>query len=492
MSAVPSRAIRFHATGEPLEVLREEQVVVPDPPAGRIRVRTLATGLNPADWELCRGFMPGALPRGIGYDVAGIVEAVGEGVDRGAARVADVVFGTADFVNEPSAGAAEAVILNAWSHVPEGLDPVRAATLPMVVQTAAWTLEVMDLQPGATLLVHGAGGMVGYDAVQMALTRGVTVIATAGPTFASDLEGFGALVTGYGDGMTDRVRSLTAGDDVNLVLDTARPSGGVLHELIALAGGDPRRVMTISNHDEARALGARVNLDERRPGLTPLTVLMARYASLVAQGAFRLPIARSFPFERWRDAVGLSLSGYPHGKVVLLPTGHRQEVEVWAPLTRTASSSGARQCPTTSMRASGPRSSGSMVEARGAAARATAFAGAPPPVLLRTRTKDPAPPLWTAGRLADVMPNASIDDMSTPPETHTLTRDVADFLRSSEAEAGRADRTVGGRTAVRSLRGSGSGLELLVLGGLSSDVVLVCQPERGRTRQNATSVPVCR
>jgi len=319
MSAVSSRVLRFHEIGEPLEVLREERAEVPDPPTGNVRVRVLATGLNPADWELCRGFMPGALPRGIGYDVAGVVDAVGEGVDRGAARIGDVIFGTADFARQPSAGAAEVAILNNWSPVPAGLDPLRAATLPMVVQTAAWTLEIMDLEPGATLLVHGAGGMVGYAAVQIALKQGAKVIATAGPTFTADLEGFGARVTSYGTAMVDRVRILTDGRDVDFVLDTPRPGPGTLPDLIALAGGDPRRVMTISNHDEARALGARVNIDEFRPGLTPLTALLPEYATLAAQGAFRLPIARSYPFEQWRDAVRLSLSGNPHGKVVLLP-----------------------------------------------------------------------------------------------------------------------------------------------------------------------------
>ncbi|MDI5968172.1 NADP-dependent oxidoreductase [Streptomyces sp. SL13] len=319
MSTVPSRVLRFHEIGEPLEVLREERIEIADPPGGTVRVRVVATGLNPADWELCRGFMPGALPRGIGYDVAGVVEAVGDGVDPEAVRIDDVVFGTADFLRQPSAGAADVVLVNNWSHVPAGLDPVRAATLPMVVQTAAWTLEVMELKPGATLLVHGAGGMVGYAAVQIALKRGVRVVATAGPTFTADLEGFGARVTGYGDGMVDRVRALTKGADVDLVLDTPRPSPGTLPDLIALAGGDPRRVVTISNHAEARALGARVNIDELRPGRTPLTVLLAEYASLAARGTFRLPIAKTYPFEQWRDAVRLSLSGNPHGKVVLLP-----------------------------------------------------------------------------------------------------------------------------------------------------------------------------
>ena len=332
MPAVSSRVIRFHRVGEPLDVLRQEHIEIPEPPSGSVRVRVVAAGLNPADWELCRGFMPGTLPRGIGCDVAGIVDAVGPGTavpdqrtgadrepDSGSAGVGDVVFGTADFVGQPSAGAADVAILNNWFPIPDGLDPVQAATLPMVVQTAAWTLELMDLHPGVTLLVHGAGGMVGYAAVQIALRRGARVIATAGPTFTADLEGFGARVTTYGEGMRARVRALTGGHDVDLVLDTPRPSPGTLPDLIALAGGDPRRVVTISNHAEARNLGARVNIDELRPGLTPPTVLLPQYALLAAQGAFRLPIAKSYPLEQWRDAVHLSVSGNPHGKVVLLP-----------------------------------------------------------------------------------------------------------------------------------------------------------------------------
>lgn len=321
MSAAPSRALRFHELGEPLEVLREDRVEIEDPPRGCVRVRVLAVGLNPADWKLCRGFMPGNLPRGIGYDVAGVVDAVGEGVDPASARIGALVLGTADLVGRSSAGAADVVILNTWSDVPDGLDPAQAAVLPMVVQTAVRTLEVMKLERGATLLVHGAGGMVGYAAVQIARQRGAQVIATAGPTFTADLEGFGARVTGYGDGMVERVRALTGGGDVDLVLDAPRPGPGTLPDLIAMAGGDPRRVMTISNHAEARSLGARVNIDELKPSSVPLSALLAQYAALAARGEFSVPIARSYPFEQWHDAVRLSLSGAPHGKVVLLPGG---------------------------------------------------------------------------------------------------------------------------------------------------------------------------
>jgi NADPH:quinone reductase-like Zn-dependent oxidoreductase len=177
----------------------------------------------------------------------------------------------------------------------------------------------MDPRPGATLLVHGAGSMVGYAAVQIALRRGVRVIATAGPTFAGELAAFGAEVTAYGPGMADRVRAL-AGGDVDLVLDTPRPMVGVLPELIALAGGDPKRVVTVSNHDEARRLGARVNLDELIPsGALARRGFLAESAALAAAGGLRIPIAKAYPLDAWRDAVELLASGTPHGKVVLLP-----------------------------------------------------------------------------------------------------------------------------------------------------------------------------
>jgi NADPH:quinone reductase-like Zn-dependent oxidoreductase len=316
MSAIESRAIRFHETGEPLDVLREERVEVADPEEGRIRVRVLASGLNPADWELCRGFMPGTLPRGIGCDVAGVVDAIGAGVDD--VMIGDVVFGSSDFGAQPSAGAADETILSLWFAVPDGLDPIQAATLPMVLETAVWTLDLMDVKPGETVLVHGAGGMVGYAAVQVAVRRGARVIATAGPTFATDLEGFGASVTPYGEGMVGRVRTLVDGR-VDHVLDVSRPNAGAIADLVEIAG-DPARVVTISNHDEARAQGARVNVDELlAAGSFPSADFLADYAALVASGDFRIPVAATFPLGRWRDAAELSLSGAPHGKIVLVP-----------------------------------------------------------------------------------------------------------------------------------------------------------------------------
>ena len=317
MSAVPSRVVRLHEYGEPLDVLREEQTEIPDPPAGRIRVRVLAVGLNPADWELCRGFMPAQLPRGIGYDVAGVVDAVGVDDDRPAGvEVGQVVLGASDFLAQASAGVADVAILQSWTPVPEGLDPVHAAVLPMAVQTAAWTLDAMHVRPGSTILINGAGSSVGFAAVQIAARMGARVIATAGPTYASELASLGAAVTAYGDGLVERVEALAEGP-IEHVLDTPPPNAGSLPALIEIAG-EPSRVVTISNHDEAHRLGANVNLDIITEP-TPLEQLLPQYAALAATRQFRVPIAHTYALDAWRDAVELSMSGHPRGKLVLLP-----------------------------------------------------------------------------------------------------------------------------------------------------------------------------
>ncbi len=310
--AATTRTIRFHEYGEPADVLRLEDAVVAGPGPGRIRVTVHAVGLNPADWALCRGLFPGNLPRGIGLDVSGTVDAAGPGVTDVAAG--DRVFGTADFAGQPTAGAADHAIMDHWALVPDGLDLIQAAALPMAVVTAYSTLEVFGGTTGQTILIHGAGSIIGYAAVQIALLRGARVFATAGNTYAGHLAAMGATVTGYGEGMTERVLGL-AGGPVDLVLDTA-PAGGALPGLITIAGGDPRRVMTISDFAAAAELGVRANLTE---GGTPRYDALAEYAGYAANGKFSIPVARTFPLDDWRTALEISESGRARGKLVLLP-----------------------------------------------------------------------------------------------------------------------------------------------------------------------------
>ena len=307
-------AVRFQDFGEPADVLRLEQVPVPTPEPGRIRVIVHACGLNPADWALCRGLFPGKLPRGIGLEVSGTVDAIGEGVTD--VSVGDLILGSADYAGGYSAGAADRAIVNNWARIPDGLDLVQAAALPMAVETAYRSIEGLHVAAGHTLLVHGAGTTVGFAAVQIGIIRGARVFATAGATYADRLRALGATVTSYGDGVAERVLE-AAGGPVDLILDTAPPSGA-LPDLVRIAGGDPRRVLTISNAASAAALGVRTSFDADMEPRLRYDVL-GEYAQRAAEGRFSIPVAGTFPLDQWRTALEISIGGHPRGKLVLLP-----------------------------------------------------------------------------------------------------------------------------------------------------------------------------
>ena len=311
IKSVKIKTVRFHSYGDPSDVLLLEETELPGPGPNLIRVRVHACGLNPADWALCRGLFAGELPRGIGLEVSGNVDAVGEGVDNVA--IGDAVLGPVDFRTTASAGASDFAIMHHWTPQPSGLDPVQAAALPMAVETAFRSLDNLGVTAGQTVLINGAGTTVGYAAVQIALLRGARVIATAGKTFADRLRTLGATVTSYGDGMVERVREIT-GKAPDLILDTA-PVSGVLPALARIAG-DPSHVLTISDFAAAKELGVRSSLGEDP---TLRYDILGDFAQLAADGKFTVPVARTFPLEDWRTALDLSQSQQAQGKLVLLP-----------------------------------------------------------------------------------------------------------------------------------------------------------------------------
>lgn len=306
------RALRFHDHGEWSDVLRLEDVAVPEPGVNQVRVRVHACALNPMDWVLCLGGMPGPLPGGIGLDVGGIVDAVGAGVT--AVGVGDRVFGVPDYLSYSTAGVAQQAVLAVWERVPAGLDLLEAAALPMAVETAVRSLDLLGVSAGQTLLINGGGTMVGFAAAQIALMRGARVIAAAGETFAGRLRALGAEVTPYGAGMVTRVRAI-AGGAPDLILHTAL-APGMLPELVGIVDDDPKRVMSITDFDE-EGLGVRTT--GREPGLVPRYDALATYAQLAAEGRFAVPVAKTFSLEEWRSALELSRSGHAHGKLIIVP-----------------------------------------------------------------------------------------------------------------------------------------------------------------------------
>jgi NADPH:quinone reductase-like Zn-dependent oxidoreductase len=303
------RTLRFREHGKPADVLRIEEADPPRPGTGQIRIAVQACGLTPADWALCGGLFAGDLPRGIGLEAAGTVDALGDGVS--GVQLGDPVFGPVPF-RGPTAGASEFALLDSWFARPDRLDPVAAAALPMATETAYRGIDALGVGEGSTVLVHGAGTTVGYAAVQIALARGARVIATSGQTYADALRTLGAEVTSYGDGTAQRVAPLASGP-VDLVLDAA-PVSNALPELIRTVES-PDRVLTLSDFAAAQQLGVRFHFED---GGKQRNDILGEFAALAAEGRFAIPVAGTFPLEDWRTAVEQSMSGHAHGKLILL------------------------------------------------------------------------------------------------------------------------------------------------------------------------------
>ncbi|GAB2567629.1 NADP-dependent oxidoreductase [Nocardia heshunensis] len=306
------RTLRFHEYGSPLDVVRLDEADLPTPGQGQIRIAVQACGLNPADWALCNGLFADTLPRGIGLEVSGIVDAIGSRVT--GVEVGDPILGPAPF-RGATAGASDHAVLDRWFPRPPTLDPIAAAALPMAVETAHHGLAglgVPESADGITVFVNGAGTTVGYAAVQMALRRGARVIASAGKTYADALRALGAQITDYGAGMAERVLELSDGR-VDLALDTA-PVSNCLPEVIRTVG-KPADALTVTDFAAAHELGARTQFSDNAihdPG-----EVLGDYARLAADGKFTVPVARTFPLEDWRTAAALSLSGRAGGKLIL-------------------------------------------------------------------------------------------------------------------------------------------------------------------------------
>ncbi|MFJ2631780.1 NADP-dependent oxidoreductase [Streptomyces sp. NPDC087422] len=295
------KAARFSRFGGP-EVLEVVDLPDPHPGPGRIRIAVRAAGLNASDWKKRKGLMDEELPQTLGYEAAGVVDEVGEGVTDVA--VGDRVFGLC----AEGAAQAELAVLSFYAPIPASLDFAGAAALPSAVETAARGLDQLGVR-GGTVLINGASGSVGAAAVQLAVARGARVIGTASPANHDFLRSLGAEPVSYGDGLSDRVRAL-APDGVDTALDVA--GSGALPELIALAGG-PDHVVTLADFLGAREHGVTFSRGDSGRALYVLTEI----GPLIEAGRFSLPVARTFPLADIAQAHRLSEEGHVRGKIVL-------------------------------------------------------------------------------------------------------------------------------------------------------------------------------
>ncbi|KIF66015.1 NADPH:quinone reductase [Streptomyces sp. AcH 505] len=304
-----SLAVQFSEYGTP-DVLRVVDVPPLTAGPGQVRLAVRAAGVNPIDWKILHGFMrqvmPVDLPGGLGSDVAGVVDQVGEGVT--AFSVGDEVLGASITPSYAQSALADPAALVAK---PASVPWEVAATLAGTGITAWEVLNKLKIARGETLLVHGAAGGVGTFAVQLAVARGARVIGTASEGNHEQLRSFGAKPVTYGKGLVDRVRAISP-HGVDAVLDTS--GRGEIPDSIELAGG-PTRVLSLVAFDAA-STGIQIHMTE--PGAGGPEAL-GEILALIEAGRLRMPIAGTYRLDEVAAALAVSQSGHLSGKLVVLP-----------------------------------------------------------------------------------------------------------------------------------------------------------------------------
>ncbi|WP_225801764.1 NADP-dependent oxidoreductase [Streptomyces sp. NK15101] len=310
------RAISQDTHGTP-DVLREVVVPRPVPGPSQILVAVRAAGVNPTDWKhRAHTLFLDRLPLVLGWDVSGVVEAVGFGVT--VFKPGDEVFGMlpypygvgshAEYVTGPA---------RAFAHKPAEIDHVQAGALPLAALTAYQAIvDTAGVGPGQRVLIHAAAGGVGHLAVQIAKARGAYVIGTASAPKHAFLRSLGAdeVIDYRTTDFTEAVRDVDMvldplpGDTRTRSLDVLRPGGTLVSLLPPTDPDEPAK---------AAARGVRVEtllVEADHAGMNAI-------AALAASGALRPHIEAVFPLAEAAKAHTLGETDRTTGKLVLTVDG---------------------------------------------------------------------------------------------------------------------------------------------------------------------------
>lgn len=299
-----------------LDGLELQEVEAPAPGPGEVTIEVRAAGMNPADYKrVLQGTDESALPHPVGFEVAGVLTAIGDGTEIGSGPAA---VGDAVLAFRIRGGYATAVTIPAKDVFakPDALDFPEAANLLLAGCTAAEMLHVTGARAGETVLLHGASGAVGVSVLQQARQLGVRVVGTAGEHNLDVVEQFGGTAVTYGPGLADRVRA-AAPDGVAAALDCVGTDEAVDVSLGLVA--DRSRIVTIAasgraGRDGIQAIGGAMPASAAyRDRVRPDLIAMAGRGELV------VPVARTFPLARAREALDLLQTGHPGGKLALVP-----------------------------------------------------------------------------------------------------------------------------------------------------------------------------
>jgi NADPH:quinone reductase-like Zn-dependent oxidoreductase len=305
------QAVRFHSYGSP-EVMVLEEVPRPQAGPGEVLIRIHAAGVNPLDWKVRAGhlkeWLQHRLPLIPGWDVSGVVEAVGPDVT--AFKIGDAVYGMLDFMRNGAYAQYVAAQTRDLALKPRSVDHVQAAAVPLASLTAWQSLfEVAGMAPGQTILIHAAAGGVGHFAVQFAKWKGAKVIGTASASNASFLRELGTdEVIDY---RTTRFEEVVR--DVDVVLDPIGDDTQQRSWKVLKKGGILVATLGITSPEAARehgVLGQGIMVH-------PDTAQLRQIAALIEAGNLKPAVATVLPLAEAAQAHALSQTGHVWGKIVL-------------------------------------------------------------------------------------------------------------------------------------------------------------------------------
>ena len=307
-----TKAVRFDHYGD-IDVLEVREVDRPVPGAGEVLVEVKAAGINPGEAKIrtgaLRDMFPATFPSGQGSDLAGVVAAVGPGVQGFA--VGDEVLG----FSEKRSSQAEFVVVPAeqLTAKPPQLSWEVAGGLFVAGTTAYAAVRALGLRPGDVVAVSAAAGGVGTIAVQLARRAGATVLGIAGPDNDEWLRNHGVIPVNYGDGLAERLRAASPSGRIDAFLDLF--GGGYVDLAVNELGVAPERIDTIIDFPAVAKFGVQAagNADAAS------AAVLAELAALVAAGDLEVPIAGVFALDDVQEAYRTLEEQHTRGKLVLRP-----------------------------------------------------------------------------------------------------------------------------------------------------------------------------
>jgi NADPH:quinone reductase-like Zn-dependent oxidoreductase len=300
-----------------LEVFELVDVDVPAPGRGEVNVVVRASGLNPADAKhVAEGNNPDDFPRPVGYEVAGVVTAIGPDTElaSGYGAVGDEVLafrvrgGWASELTIP----AQDVFAK-----PPGVSFEQAANLLLAATTASEMLHVTGVGSGETVLVHGASGAVGVMLLQQAALLGARVVGTASPARFDVVRRYGGEPVAHGDGLGQRVRT-AAPEGVAAALDCIG-SDEALAVSLALVSHRSRMVSIVAPGDRAAADGYHRIWGGRPASTAYRDSVRAELIEAAGAGKLEVPVAATYPLEEALTAAEVLQGKHPGGKLALVP-----------------------------------------------------------------------------------------------------------------------------------------------------------------------------